>query len=659
MTCNLATTEFENRVTSFSARYTLNGPFSANISLIDFTREDDPGCQLVCAPVHVSLDSSMEYTGDPTDITADTTSCYGVDPLWINGLAETYSDTDRVTSVGIGSYFRYLESKKVITQTFNGFPVSTVLDTVLKYYSGIPTTLFNLVSDIDNPVKGPVTGNNLYDEISQLAQAAYSDLYVQVGGELEISRWKDHTSPVDFAIPDTHIISAVKSEYRKPNTAIIEATGAQISAIDCGDQTLTSDSAGNKGTTRSCVVSGIPSQSADVGYNNLSGSKEDILSGKLDNTAGLTATGGKKDVSEGSFTQEFETDSTPIDKDGKIIQSIVNGRIRSKTQEGIYGYTHGRNYGGGYGGSQTFFNAVPQLLARKFPVPYSAFGLGAFGSKLFSNLFNGDGGSSDQNLSTQQSKTTLVLPEVSDCGISTETISNKYLYKKENLFALDVRRYQEILLSQNVWNVEVGYLPCLKINDVVTFEVPAIVTPNGTTAAIPVQGIVAGIDLQVQRTDSAHVPEMRLSIMDTKCLGNTEVESGNLIQTICAGEGSNDFNPWQVSQLGLEQQAQQTSNQVILFASGAASAFAYYEHTCATDDEYTISFDYEALQGVGGVNFNIIGGNPNTILNNSGFYTADFTPTGTSFTLRWILNNPAVSTYMIITNLRLTKKVTI
>jgi len=193
----------------------------------------------------------------------------------------------------------------------------------------------------------------------------------------------------------------------------------------------------------------------------------------------------------------------------------------SQDEGPIAGFEFGPNGGSGHGASGPgFFNWFQNITNSLFPVPYSGLGFGAYGSQPFiNNGQNAQSGSTSNQQSFQQCETVAIHPEIGSCGLGYDDYSNKYIFCKQTLFKMAVRRYQEILLAANTWNVEVRYLPCLKLNQKVRFTTYC----TEECGQITVEGIIGGINV-VREIDSEGrmCTKMRLAISDTSCLGQTE-----------------------------------------------------------------------------------------------------------------------------------------
>lgn len=693
MVCPITIPTDAERLISFCSNFTINGPYSGSVVLADCACELDPGCEEICTPVEIGIDNlGFEVNCCDTDDAEDLeylTACYAEDPLWLAGLLRTYGrdvDAGTVTS-NVSSYFDYLQTKPINTQQFNGTDLATVLNTLFTYYTGTPSNLYCLESFENVKIKGPVEGNSSYAELYALAQAGCANLFVQVGGCLTVELWKDHDDPTEFVIPGALLISARPSEYRFPNTSVIRARGASLPKVECGTEILSNDIEGNQGSIRKCTIAGVPTQSTSTTFNNLRGNEKDILAANVFST-NTCIIDDKFNVGDGTFGSEtllIDASNPACLVDGLVdcdavyaavsagdttclsyysvvptcTDYIVTGGLQSVFDESLYGSYHGPGYGGGWGSnSKNFGNQYMNWVKGNFPVPYSMFGFGAFGSQNFFSSTTGEnknqGSSFTDQPSFQQCETVATVPNIGTCGISIEEINNKYVPCKEQLFKLAVRRFQEIKMAQNSWDVEVAYTPCLKINQMVEFTVPETVDCPTQT----VRGLIGGMNVCHNAQEGCTT--MKLSIQDVSCIGQTFYTSGNLVQSPCAGQDSGGLNPWQTSALGIDQQSSVQSGVLTLFAQGTGNAYAYYTHSEMTPGAtYNWSYDYETLTGWGSTitSFPITAGTGGSNLVGSGTESGSFIAGGTSVQFTFDLITPPVATYMRITNIVITKTV--
>lgn len=645
MTCPSGNTPNE-RIRGFSARYILNGDYSGSIEFVDPDCVDSAPCVGFCMPVRTSITTSLiRGTTESDEISAAIKDCYNTSPFWVNGLLASFerSNKEFTSTYDFTSYFEYLKNKAVSTQQFLGVPLSTVFSAVFSLYAGVPSGLLNVASYKNNFVKGPVEGNDLWKELQLLAQAGEADLFVQVGGILTIERWKDHTSAVELVIPDEVLISAERAKYTSPNTTAIRVRGASISGFAQGVRPLTNNELG-PGSVNKCVVSGLKTPVVEVSFNNLTGKEEDIRN------AGIMASNfnvfkEKAKIVNNGFNAKIRNLS-PNEFFGpapKFSEFMIFGKVRSDIDEKLGGRPAAPNRNSGFSPS----NIIQAVRNYGFPVPHSSFGKGAFGSQDFNeNTAGGAGLISDRN-SLQQVETVLFDPQISVCGISFEELENKYVFSKPVLFRIAARRYQEIKLAQNTWNVEIAYYPCVRLNQVVEFRVP----PTENCPDHVVKGIIAGIDIVHSTSDEGiQDTSMALSIMDVSCLGNETFVSGNLVVPIHVVSGLGTTG-WQTSIQDLSNQSTVDDCIFLFNKGGGVPVFAEFVTTeLEVGTTYQWGFDYTSL--LGGPSLQFIGTNVpgSTTLSGSGSLGDTFTATTANAVFRWQIDPTAVGQGVNICN---------
>ena len=652
----------ENAIESFEASYTLNGPFSGRITFADCNCDLDPQCLPLCQPIcaGINVEDISVNCCDDTEIPQSFFDCYEENQQvdWVKGLLSSYGNQvlEGKTTFSVSSFFRNLFSKPINTQQFCGSLLSQVLPLATQIFAGIPANLICINSFEDTKIKGPIEGNDTFAELQLLAQAGCANLFVQVGGCLTIEKWKDNTDPTEIVIPPELVIDANPAEYNTSLTSVIRARGAQVSTLNCGSQTLSQNRLG-RGSVKKCAIAGIPTPCLSTTYNNLLGSEEDAENAEvLSNN--VNAVGGVQNTGDGTLTQEISNAGGQwFTTNSQCFDSIVVGTTQDTFNEGIVGgFGYGPNFGYGFGGTASVFNTLQNAFARRFPVPYSIFGLGAYGNPFFNNSSTSPNASSQyyaDQPSLQQCETVAISNQWLRCGARYEDIQNKYVPTKERLFDLALRRFQEISLAQNTWNVEVPYIPCLRLNQMVEFTVPC--TEDCPEQVI--KGIIGGINISHSQDGDGECTTMRLAISDVSCLGQTAYTSGNLINIFCGGEdGLENLNPWAVSATGIDS-GSAVSGCATLWATVGATAFAGYTHECAEIGcEYQYSFDYETIQGLGFIQFTDPSGIPTSIIG-SGRQIGSFVAGIFNPEFLWRINLPFNDIYVKISNIQIIKTV--
>jgi len=633
MSCPSGNTPIE-RIYAFSARYVLNGDYTATVELLDADCLDSAPCTGFCQPVQAGINTALIRGANTSSlIPTSVKNCYNTSPNWINGLMNSYarSESDFSSVYDVTSYFEYLKNKAISTQQLPGVLLSTVLPTVIGVYAGVPNSLLDIVSYDNNFIKGPIEGNNLWDELQSLAQAGCADLFVQVGGKLTIEKWKDHTSPVELVIPDSVMISAEKAKYTPPNTTAIRAKGASITGFTAGTRTLSNNEQGPGAVTK-CVQSGLKTPVVELTFNNLTGSEEDLRNAQI--LASNFNVFRKKAKIKGGGIQYIARNLNPSEFFGPTPKGslfVVSGTVRSDIDEKLNPRATDKKKNSKRDPSNVLQNA----LNYGYPVPMSSFGKGAFGSESFVEPEPTANSPIADRSSPQQVETVLYSPKINVCGFSTEEIDNKYIFSRYLLVKLAARRYQEIILSQNVWNVDIAYYPCIKLNQVVEFNVPE--TKNCGVKKI--KGIVAGIDVSHSTADDGtQETSMSLSIMDVSCLGGEVFFSENLVVPI--SESSNlGLTGWAVSPTTLFNQSSVEDCIFLSNSGGLIPAFAQFTFAeVEVGTQYSWSFDYISTAGGSSTNFIAVGFPGTTVIGGSGTHSGTFTATQPIIVFRWILN---------------------
>lgn len=693
MTCD-PNYNLDHRLISFQSSHILNGEYSASVFLMDPTRLDDPtnvaegeSCGSGISPIQVTIDVTEGSTpetpmvyGNATDANENDNleDCLTdglVPPNWVFGLKQSYdkSITDGTATIEVNSFFEHLKGKAISTQQFRGEYVKNVFDVLFAYYLGVPSHLFNIVGYSGNvwdndTILGPIEGADTYAELQALCTAVGANIFVQTDGKLTIEKWKDENTPVEYVIPERMTIEAEPAGYAKGRTTVIRARGASLGMMDCGDQVISNnddtDGSSKKGTMKKVAVSGIKTKSVKITHNNLTGTQDDIRNA-LEISPTVTRLGSKKNIGAGTYSARYTPKSldTFFGPNPASIEFLIYGTRQSKQAEGFYGDYFGPKYHKAYANQRSFENKRLEWLAGMFPIPFSSFGKGAFGTDIFNNKKddpdNKDGKYQQDQPTFQQLEVVATSPLEAVRGPELEEIGNKYVYTKDRLFDLAVRRFKEIKMAENTWNVKTGYLPCIKLNQVVEFK--TLDTEDAPSRTI--KGIVGGISLEHSEAEEGPSTIMSLTIMSTDCLGADTYTSSNLVNSRCAGDTSNSLSPWATSALGLDQQSGMSYNHGFLFTTpGTSLAFIGYSlDTIDTSAQsYDWSFDYYRMQGTASLflTMPVSGGTGSQTLGGAGTATGTINPSGaTSSDFVWQLMATGAANYYSIQNFVVTKTV--
>jgi hypothetical protein len=638
-----------NALVEFEARYVLNGSFGGSVVFADPEKDLIFECVDLCAPIKASL-----------SVTNNVTDAYLFPPsqlnskVWVAGVVlsqeESFSGVDS-TNLTVASYFNHLGEKPIYTQQFNYELLTNVIQIVSNFYAGIPVSL-RTYNVSNTRIRGPVQGNSIMDELRQLAQAGYAHLFVQVGGQLVMDPWKDHTYPPELTIPEEYIFDIGKAPYQFHNVNSVRVRGAEVPRTICGIQPLSdsrvSDNTGGvssiPGSSDKIAISGVPTPKMSSTFQNLSANQGDLKNAEV--LADGADFKGKRQVEDGSFKSDMrKNNGSFFDSNPHTVTTLVVGdrkedaEFRSGPQNNPVLERQQRKL------ANQHERQSRASMDQGYPIPW-----GSFGNSFGTSTPPGMNMTYDvEQPSFSNIETFALNPWLSNCGMKSEEISNKYVLSKERLFSIAIRRYQELKMEASTWNVELPYIPALRLNQVVRLEVPQKfdVVPR------EVIGVIAGIDL----SHSAEAAEttMKVAIWSTDCLGNDVYVSGNLLQIGCAGEDSLVGNPFETSNTTTDAHSGMDGGQLWLYSQGSFLSFVELLHDEMTvGDMYTLSFEYETFGTVTPGLFSY--GVNSTPISGTGTFNQSFASTGTSMILRWQLVSPTPC-YMRFSNIILTKTV--
>jgi hypothetical protein len=546
----------------------------------------------------------------------------------------------------VSSFFTHLAQKPISTQRFNLTQVNTVLETIADYYAGIPNTIRSFSPVTPNVVMGPVEGSSLYEEMRLVAQAGYSHLFVQVGGVLTVEPWKDDSNSPEVYISRDWIVSAEKAERTPTRTSIVRFRGAELSKYDCGLKPFTdARNAANSGGYASrpgffsmCQRSGIPTPTMKVNLDNLAANESDIKNGIW--SSDVTEVQEVERIQDGNVAVKVvKQDGTWFDDQTTTGKILLYGQHKEDESEAST-KSQPQDKSRRTKTSNVVFSTFQSFVNKGFPPTYSSFGGPA--QDQTSTDFQEDQGSPTQIDAVAQ------INAVSSCGIAQEDHENKYIVHREHLFNLAIRRFQELSMESHAWNIEVAYLPCLRLNQMVVFELPETVE----CGIREVKGIIASMTIDYD-SDGPKATQ-KLVVWDVGCLGGTTYTSGNLFDTYCAGDGNSSLIPALVSALGLEGGAGLENDIGWLYTTedGTDSYFTLNKVGMAIGGSYTVSFDYDMEEGMNVLEFTYPTGSDT--LSGTGSASYAFNPAFANDSFTWNVPGGVNSSYRI-SNIKLTR----
>jgi len=491
-----------NNFANWNVTYSIYSGMTGKVTLTNQEQQYTTGANR-WIPIRINLTNTV--TSDLAD-----DSCLAGNVNWINGIILSGGDSRRIEedmfTVNVGSYFTTLRGKPVNTHYYIDTP-STILADVLSVYCGIPAALIDLTGMAAAPtIRGVVQGNDVYAECAKLAQVAQSDLFVQVAGTLTAEAWADDDSSVDFVLPNETIISAVLQRSREKGPSRITVRGRWQGSYGCGTKMLNNAVSGPPDSIKRdhCYKNGLGETRSTLTFKNLAGDKQAIRN------AGFIFNGDQEfskltDVPEGGSTAVI--DALP-DGGGYLppaTLSQTSAVILARTGDGQETDDPGTK-------SQVNDDRLSQhdhVIAAMTGTPPGAF-----------SVNNTD---ADKTGDARDGNRLEMIVQDSDLaaefGVSSEEIDNPYVSDQYTAFVLAVRKFKEFKMQRNTYKVSVAYMPCIEINNVVTFT-----TPDGDKT---VTGRVANI--VVGYTPSPIKVTMTLTVESFEELGSTAYATGNLM----------------------------------------------------------------------------------------------------------------------------------
>lgn len=648
----------ENTVHKLSATYGLSTSYTGSASFAD------PVC---------GIDFSYIYTPIQMTVPVITTTCLQIKSGYecfngnlyllngvISGISQNSEQSENQIDVSVESYFARLVNKPINTEPFLAQGANTVLTAISYIYAGIPGTFVNFSAN-ERPVVGPVVGNNTLDEMRQVAQAGYSHLFVQHGGVLTAEPWQDCGAP-ELTIPCWAVIKASRSrEFEIPPT-VIRVRGRNVDTVSCGEQDLTDSRSGSTrggydsvgAGSHKCVITGISQKDATVEYRNLVGNKTDLVNANLYSSGLLidtptevkdgfvastvTSSGGWLGKVEASYYSRIsgaQKSSDMEDKNGKKVKGTDSIRQAQMLKQ-MYGMATGTD-----------------LVGQAGP----AWGKGVTGTGVWS-------ASSDMTSAepsrTQQEVVVLDPDLMLQYGVREEQLDNPYAYTKEQLFHIGIRRFQQWKMEQDSWQVEIIPMPCLRVNQIVSFETPEKEDCPSET----VTGVINSIKIDWQAEGGKTT--MQIGLLGTSNLCNTTYISTNLFTEMCGtvGDSGTTEDGWYGVNTSPYYFGSVSSDSAFLMTLGTfGNSYVYkvqehMEHGAS----YLFTFDAEFLYGLapfltvaltsGGVPV----ASPPAIAS-TGSYSMPFTAVGNTHVFRFDLATIGVVNFWRISNLKLIKTV--
>jgi len=521
-------------IQSFTVSTSLRGVFSGDIGVTNQNRQYTGSYRYT--PVRLNLASTATTTGigSPACFSGSTT---------ILGLVSEVEDVRDISSLEANLKFRSFFAtsyKKAINTEYFISTASTVLSSILEGYAGIPSALVDISLSPSNTIVGVVSGNNVLEECVKIAQASEANLFVDIGGILKVRNWKDASDSIDVVIPPESLKGASILRGTSVGPTVIAVKGRYISNFDAGEQFYTvknpadqtsadpNKSVAKQGMKDACSKVGLGRPRLDMLIKKLAATAEDLANSAfritetttecptVDSSSGVITNrqtvGGKfhgiNIIADAQMEVVLSDDCDGYLEPGDFSWEYdVVGQRRKHTEKDDPGMLQRPDLSNRLKALRLAENAVRQASGR----PVSQLGTSVDGT--LDNVRTSDE-RDDQRIEM------FVVDDdlVAEFGIIIEQLDNQYISDYETLFDVAIRRFQEYKMQRNVWQVEVAYLPCLSVNDVVQF-----VTPDGNDT---VTGVLSSIKLSYT---SAPEVLMSLTVESFEDIGATDYTSGNML----------------------------------------------------------------------------------------------------------------------------------
>jgi len=524
----------------FEAAYSLRGDFAASCNLTDAAFQYLTN--LLYTPIKIQLTSTAYISGISGD-----SACLGGTLTCIRGVIRDVKNIAKIeggfSELSVRSYFAKKIQQAVNTEVFNS-TTSTVLNSVAHDYGGILPAYTSLTLSNNNSFLSNVSGNNLLEELSKIAETGYADVFIQVGGILTAENWKDHNSAVDVVIPDEAVLSAERNVSTPLGPSVIVVRGRMVSEYEAGLQILsrknvsgqrvpdTNKPPEKQGMRDRCEYIGLGTPRLTTKMLGVHGTKNNLKNAGVRITEGPNCSASSaSDIRQLTGTFQYIKNIEDY-----MFYTVVAGDCGVYLSAGSHSFEWDvlgrKRHKGEYESPDMQQKPLEDNIKRNTKIIENAVDTltGSPKSRRHSSLqgtFDPDKLAGE----TQPYQVGAVVVDTAlanEFGISYEQLSNPYIPTPEVAFNIAVRRFQEYKMRRNTWTVSTVFLPCLRINDVVQFKPPGRSTVTGLLTEIRLNW------------DSAPNATMTLAVESFEELGSSTYTSGNLLmypEFIAAGGG--------------------------------------------------------------------------------------------------------------------------
>lgn len=626
----------------------MSGTYSAKVELTNEERQYDDS--LMFTTLSLLADITV-----PTSYDVSLVACFSgtINPIKgiITSVEENEDLEQKTVSLDVKSYFFRLGKKVINTEHFV-LGAKDAIELVVTDYFAITPGLWSFTgTNNNNRVFGPVSGNNAADELRQLAQAGESALFVGEDGILKTTAWKDHNSPVDVVIPPEAVISATRSKQDDPGPSRIRMRGGYFSSYQRGlvpSIVWPNPCAKGKVPITWCILSGIPITfyDAPIFTNNVGDS---VHNGKFVITGPGTSSSGNITIIDGvnSSSGQNPNHRPEMTIEGAGAGSFIGASPVQVTIEAS-AYKRDKRESENPNTQLKALKANQAHIVRRGTVVAGAF-LGqapnSYGGPASGGGIRGSAYNLNNDRDSDEAETTQFEIEVADPGLQSqygvvvEQMENKYVKDKNLLFKIAVRRFQEIRMARNSWDVAISPLPCLQLGQKVQFRTPS--TQAGSYKEVT--GLLTQMSLDYN-ADNATMSQ-KIVVQSMEDIGTTTYVSQDL--TSDNSFSSVDSNDWWSASVPSGSHVGAGNGAFYISAVGGDPAITLVEHNFQSGGTFDVSFDATKLSGSGDISFDILDSALNVLLptqsiSGTGSYSYSFNSTlNPTVAMIWTMSAPS------------------
>ena len=271
MSDGLFASSLHNNIISWEVSASIDGDYSASFSLSNEEGQYDASiipaiyssdnhllqraCAINWSPVEAFLDVKLVDVSNaggitsliPTDLhTASTNAPPSTIPdtklqaggarRHVFGLVESHgraeNDRSNELSLDIVSFTSRLRKKDLTDFVTTGSTVKVAIEQVLDDIATLHTSLWDTSACPTEDFVGFIDGDNIIECVRKLAQVAGADVFTNEFGILVVEPWKDHTSSIDYVIPDGMIRTVSKEIPIGDAPSVVTVAGKDIEEAD-------------------------------------------------------------------------------------------------------------------------------------------------------------------------------------------------------------------------------------------------------------------------------------------------------------------------------------------------------------------------------------------------------------------------------------------